>query len=327
VTKPIAIIPARAGSKRLPGKNRRLLGGYPLWQWSAEWARKAGCTVVVTTDDEALLESVRHSGHLAQRRPGHLCTDHASLDDVVRYVLITLIPEPGNPVVLLQPTSPFRSHKVIHRALAMLTLDGYDSVVGVVPEPKAHFRWTPDGPTYGIASRPRTQDLSYRIETGAIYAFRAGPFLAAGNSLHGRIGQVLMPPWAGLDVDTAHDWSLIEALAEKHPGLSPFEAPPDFVATTDVERGELVTTGQVKAEPPVLLSAVMGEQAPAGQDYEWLSREYADMRRRLDRVTRERDALRRRLDEVTEQRDQLRLREPTPDEERQLDEAMGDWHG
>lgn len=222
MTKPIAVIPARAGSTRVPGKNKRHLRGHPLWEWSAKWAEKAGCTVVVASDDEEILHGATECGYEPILRPTSHCNEMAGLDEAVDWVLRTFRHRSPNlwdeRIVILQPTSPFRSNKLVRKAVDML--DAVESVVGVVRDPSAYFRWGVDGPLY--EGRPRTQDIRLWRECGALYAFRWGAFCATGNRVCGRAARLEMSPWAGLDIDDEFDWDLCEALAAKMLSLSPF---------------------------------------------------------------------------------------------------------
>ena len=106
----IFLIPARAGSKRLPGKNKRLFCGSPLWQWSLETALEVylrGDAVVVSTDDPDILKDP-----LAEKRPPELCTDDATTKSVVDLYL------QNDDVCLLQPTSPTRSISLVRNLIA-----------------------------------------------------------------------------------------------------------------------------------------------------------------------------------------------------------------
>lgn len=118
----LAIIPARAGSKRLPGKNFRDFCGKPLWQWAVECAREAGFIldeIAISSDMEIPgsdsdwyygnreIPCLIPHGCMWIRRPAFLCRDESSTWDAVEHVCYTL--EHFGPVVVLQPTSPLRT--------------------------------------------------------------------------------------------------------------------------------------------------------------------------------------------------------------------------
>lgn len=102
----LAIIPARSGSKRCPGKNFRDFRGKPLWRWSWDAAgRSRHIDLVIVSRDED--------------RPPELCTDEASCEDVLRYHLASA---PHDWIVLLQPTSPLRTADDIDACIARAQL-------------------------------------------------------------------------------------------------------------------------------------------------------------------------------------------------------------
>lgn len=107
------LIPARAGSKRLPGKNKRLFCGLPLWRWSMATARRVGVDgdiVFVCTDDPDIADDAK-SGI----RPSHLGGDHVTTQEVVDHVFSSL---PCDTIVLLQPTSPTRPDSLVRQLIA-----------------------------------------------------------------------------------------------------------------------------------------------------------------------------------------------------------------
>lgn len=291
--KPIALIPARGGSKRCPGKNKRKLGGYPLWQWAAKQGELAGCTVVVSTDDHEIKVAALSAGYHPVSLVDAYYADDAPMVDMVAESLGRF--RRMNPhlwsdmFVLLQPTSPFRSVETIRSALRMLSVA--EKAVGAVHDPGAHFCWLEGQPQYDTARRPRTQELALCRETGGIYASRYKEFQSDNSFVDGVTVSIEQSQLEALDIDTEHDWWLAETILEKRPDLSPFDA--KNVVLCEGERGRITVQFDLEdfleLEPECDVDDETGEVS----DYEWLSQEYADLRRRLDEVTRERDALRR----------------------------------
>ena len=104
--KVLAIIPARGGSKGLPGKNVRMLGDKPLIAWTIEAALNANCIsrTIVTTDSIEIADVARRYGaDVPFLRPNELGTDAATTADVVNHA-ITEIDEVFDVIILLQPT-------------------------------------------------------------------------------------------------------------------------------------------------------------------------------------------------------------------------------
>lgn len=130
----LGIVPARAGSKRLPGKNLRNLGGKPLVAWALEAA--VGSTklnrVLVSSDDQGVLEIARgFEGVTALERPGDLASDTSPAIDYVRHAL-SETSESFEIVVIVQPTSPLTRSSDIDATIELLLETGADSAVTVV---------------------------------------------------------------------------------------------------------------------------------------------------------------------------------------------------
>lgn len=139
--KSLGIIPARAGSKRVPGKNLRNLGGKPLVRWALDAARSASSlsTVVVSSDDEEVLTLARQLDPLlALRRPPELATDTSPAIDCVVHALSALEARAEGPfdiVVIIQPSSPFTLPLDIDETVKLLMTSSADSAVSVVRVP------------------------------------------------------------------------------------------------------------------------------------------------------------------------------------------------
>lgn len=129
----LGLIPARAGSKRVPGKNLRFLGGVPLIDWTIFTARVAESLdfVVVSSEDSKILEQAAESGVCALGRPGELATDDATLYPVILHALENLGArgKTFDYVCLLHPTSPFRVPEDIDGCVNLAVKDNLPAVV------------------------------------------------------------------------------------------------------------------------------------------------------------------------------------------------------
>ena len=133
--KTLYLIPARAGSKGIPGKNHKPLGGKPLILYSLELARELSADehICISSDDETIGKIVKAEGYeLPFARPAHLASDTAGSYEVMLHALDFYASRGINydQLVLLQPTSPFRTKKHLQEALALYTPD-LDIVVSV----------------------------------------------------------------------------------------------------------------------------------------------------------------------------------------------------
>jgi N-acylneuraminate cytidylyltransferase len=221
------LIPARGGSKGVPRKNIRPLGGRPLISWTIDAARAARslAAVVVSTDDPEIAEAARRSGaEVPFLRPEELATDAAATLPVVIDALDRLVETHGHfdAVCLLQPTSPFRPAERIDQAVDELVAHDADSVVSVRRIPAEHHPdWAllrrSDGTaawaTGKDAPPSRRQDLEPAFHReGSIYVTRTA-VLRAG-SLYG--SRMILSEVTGttVNIDTAEDWARAEEIAD-----------------------------------------------------------------------------------------------------------------
>lgn len=222
----LGIVPARAGSKRLPGKNSRLLGDRPLVAWTFEAARQSGVLtrICLSTDDEPLRALAREHGVDAPfLRPAELASDSASSIDVVLHALAHYASHSQHfdAVVLLQPTSPFRTADTIRRAVAQFQSTGGDrDGIGVSradPPPEWTFKesggWLQPLVSWDAFTQ-RSQDLtpSWRIN-GCIYVHAVERLQRLRRFVHERCAPVFIHhEHEALDIDTQADWDQAEAL-------------------------------------------------------------------------------------------------------------------
>lgn len=133
----VAFIPARAGSKSIPKKNIKLLGGKPLIAYSIESAFRYFSRVIVNTDGEEIAAVAREYGAEVMMRPSNLAEDKTSMFEVLRSEIFKIDPLP-DAVILLHPTTPFRKGIQIRIAMELFenNLEKYDSLVAVeaIPE-------------------------------------------------------------------------------------------------------------------------------------------------------------------------------------------------
>lgn len=223
VTPAIAVIPARGGSKGIPGKNLRPLGGKPLIVWTIEAARKSKLVdrVIVSTDDEKIAAVAVRCGAEVVRRPPELARDDSPSEDALRHVIEHFEggEEISGPVVFLQATSPFRADDDIDRALTLFRDTGADSLLSVVPSHA--FLWEEHGGearpvSHDYRQRKRRQEMKsqYR-ENGSIYIFKPALLLSEGRRLGGKVVLYRMSEDAGVDIDSELDFMAAEMLMSR----------------------------------------------------------------------------------------------------------------
>ncbi len=231
----VAVIPARGGSKGVPGKNLRRVGGVSLVARAVRTARAADSItqVCVSTDDAQIAAEARAAGAVVVERPAELAGDTATSESALLHALevLSLDGPPVAVMVFLQCTSPFVAAPDLDTAVGLVLTDAADSVFSAVGNHA--FLWRPDGDrvvgvNHDAARRQRRQDRApeYR-ETGAFYAFRADRFAAAGHRFFDRTAVVEVPELTALEVDTEADLAVAAALA---PLIDPPPALLDVVA-------------------------------------------------------------------------------------------------
>ena len=229
----LCVVPARGGSKGVPRKNLRVVGGKPLLVWTLEQALAArpAMDVVVSTDDEEIAAVARAAGALVPfLRPPELARDTTPTEPVVRHAIAAARAADAAPdaVMLLQATSPVRLPGTLSRAVTQLEATGVDSLVGVVPQAPFIWAWgsgdgADAGPTaaYDVTARPRRQDLTpqtlrYR-ETGSLYLTRTWVYDELDNRIGGRVGLFVMDELEGIDVDTEFDLEVADRTLTQQP--------------------------------------------------------------------------------------------------------------
>ena len=228
----VGIIPARGGSKGLPGKHLRPLAGRPMIAWTFAAARDSAelHRVILSTDDDAIAQAARtHGIDVPFMRPAALAGDDTPMLDVLLHAVAELATAGDAPdaIVLLQPTSPLRTAGHIDAAVRLLFSSGADAVVSVVPVP---HRFNPvsvlrldgdrlapyvDGPP---VTRRQDKPPVFARNGPAVLAVRTEVLLA--GSLYGRDTRgMAMADTDSIDVDTEWDLAVAElALSRRRAG-------------------------------------------------------------------------------------------------------------
>lgn len=217
----LAIVPARGGSKGIPKKNVRLLGGKPLLAHSLEQLRAtpAITRIVVSTDDPEIADISRQWGAEVIARPADISGDTASSEAALLHVLDALQQDQGYEpewVVFLQATSPLRGEGDIQGAVDTAQRAGADSLFSACPV--EGFTWRSSvgqlTPGYDPTQRPRRQDLTAETleENGSIYVFKPWVLRKFRSRLGGKIATWRMSRLHSFQIDEPSDWGLMERL-------------------------------------------------------------------------------------------------------------------
>ena len=221
----LALITARGGSKRLPGKNIRVLGGKPLIVWSIDAAKDISeiCDILVSTDDPAIATLCTEAGALVPwLRPAELATDTASSVDVVLHALDWYEAEKGavDGLLLLQPTSPFRTQKTVRRGIDLFKKKGQRTVLGVSPT-HAHPMWAlkmegeflvPFMQEHGLETRSQELPPAYFVN-GSFYLTTPVLLRTQRSFVDTQTTPLIIHSnEEALDIDTEWDWSIAQSI-------------------------------------------------------------------------------------------------------------------
>jgi CMP-N,N'-diacetyllegionaminic acid synthase len=226
----LVFIPARGGSKRLPGKNIKQLGGKPLINWSIEPALEVSeiCDVLVSTDDQRIADIAIQCGALVPwLRPKELATDHAHVVDAALHALNWYESNRGkvDGLLMLQPTSPFRTVQTIQAGIQCFKACDMSPVVAVSQVSHGHPMWCmkikedvlePFIDGHGLHTRSQDLAPAYTVN-GCLYLI-SGKDLMKHRSFfpEATCPLVVSSQQEALDIDTMWDWDFAEYIFEKH---------------------------------------------------------------------------------------------------------------
>jgi CMP-N,N'-diacetyllegionaminic acid synthase len=224
----LGIIPARGGSKGVPGKNIKFLGGKPLLAYTAERAldSKLLSRVVLTTDDQKIANLGKSLGlEVPFLRPPELALDSSPTLPVIQHVLdyYRLMGEEFEAICLLEVTSPFRKSDLIDSAVKEFIDSAADALVTVLPIPDTYNpHWAFESDHNGflkIATGeekiiPRRQELPKTyFRDGSIYLTKV-PTIMRGSLYGERLAFLENDPVNYINIDTHQDWSDAETWLE-----------------------------------------------------------------------------------------------------------------
>lgn len=233
----LGIITARGGSKVIPGKNIKKLGGKPLIAYTIEAAQKSGVfdQIILSTDCPMIAHiAKRYDCNVPFLRPAELATDTTPHNPVLRHTLKWLHDNENympDLVMILQPTAPLRTAAHIREAVAMFETSNADSVVSVAEIPSHyHPQWqfTIDadnrmaiftGEKFSQIVRCRQDLPKTYTRNGAIYLLNATRLLdpMEENFYGDHVAAYIMKPKESVNIDTMEDWKEAERIIRREP--------------------------------------------------------------------------------------------------------------
>lgn len=216
----VAIIPARGGSKGIPGKNTLIVAGKPLLAWSIEHALDSSKidSVWVTSDSQAILDIAEKYGARTILRPANISGDKATSEEAWIHAVNEInLSGKIDLVVCIQPTSPVRGPNDLDEAIDKFYKEKLDSLLSVT-QIEDHFEWRMgesgfESINYDYRNRKRRQDIEVKyLENGSFYIVSPELLIKNNNRLGGNVGFYDQEKYKMYQIDNIEDVALCEAL-------------------------------------------------------------------------------------------------------------------
>ncbi|RPI78482.1 MAG: acylneuraminate cytidylyltransferase family protein [Desulfobacteraceae bacterium] len=224
----LALVTARGGSTRVPGKNIKMLAGKPLLAWTLEAVRHANLEnirLMVSTEDEKIAAVGKEWGaEVPFLRPSALAAADATSEAVVRHAVDWLDHHDHyrpDLILLLQPTSPFRSCRDLRDILGLQDETDADAVVGVTRYTR-RLQWLQNADAQGILTGPllpesRTRSTEHPAAyefNGALYLIKTAVFMREQTFYPAHTRIYVMPPERSWDIDNEFDFLIADLLMQ-----------------------------------------------------------------------------------------------------------------
>lgn len=224
MSKILAIIPARGGSKEIPKKNIKIFNGKPLIEWTILSALKSKLInkIIVSSDSKKILSMSRDLGVDTILRPKNISGDNDSVESAIKHALLKL-KNKYEVIVLLSPTSPIRKINDIDNAIRYFKSKNLDScfsagrltdflIWNFNKKNKIYKSVNYDYKNRGIRQK-RHQNF---VENGSIYVFKNELIKNKNNRIGGNIGIYIMEFWQSFELDEKKDWKFLEIIQKNY---------------------------------------------------------------------------------------------------------------
>lgn len=224
MSKILAFIPARGGSKGIPNKNIKLFNGKPLIEWTIKSALKSKLVdkIIVSSDSKKILSLSKKLGADVVLRPKNISGDYATTEQAIKHY-IQNTKDSFDVIVLLSPTSPIRKIEDIDNTIKEFKKKKLDSCFSA-SKLSDFLIWKLNPKTmkfesinYDFKNRGNRQkrEPNY-LENGSIYVFKTNLIKFNNNRISGKIGMYLMNFWQSFEIDEKDDWKLLETIQKTY---------------------------------------------------------------------------------------------------------------
>ena len=216
----IAIIPARGGSKGIPGKNKKIFLEKPLVEHSIDYAKESNFIkkIILTTDDLEIKKIGLSNNITVIDRPKKIAGDEATTESAIEHVISVSKFSKNSVFILLQPTSPLRPKNSLDKMINIFNEKKYDSMLTISPIHPLTWRLKNKKieSMYNFKNRPRRQEFNQKDfiydENGSVYIFKSNLFSVENNRLGGNIGYYIFEEEYGKQIDTPLDFKILEVI-------------------------------------------------------------------------------------------------------------------
>lgn len=220
----LCLIPARGGSKRLPGKNKKILGGLPLLVWSIRSAKSIPeiCDILVSTDDLTIAKIAKREGAIVPwLRPRKLASDSAKSVEVALHALEWYLKKKQkiDGLILFQPTSPFRKKKSIRQAIKLFKTNKFKAVVSVSKKEDKNINWLYSQKPCKIINVKSYKNCKFEYSfflNGNIYLTKPCALMKEKSFFQKKtVALWTHSKEESIDIDTAKDFAMAQAICKK----------------------------------------------------------------------------------------------------------------
>jgi N-acylneuraminate cytidylyltransferase len=210
----IAIIPARKGSKRLINKNKKILNGIPLIEYTLKFAKENNFDkIIVSSDDNEILEMAKSYGYILHKRDFKLSGDESLIKDLLKNIIINFSIGKNDIICLLQPTNPIRENDLYKKAIDLYNKGDYDTIMSISKLTKKIGVVSKDVFLPNYIPGARSQDINFNFyENGDIYIIKSSNLI--NDTLFGnKIGYLITGEnIPNIDIDSQYDFDICKMI-------------------------------------------------------------------------------------------------------------------
>ena len=215
----ISVIPARAGSKRIPGKNKLPFQNQSMIEWSVKFSLSSNMIdkTILSTDDEEIIGICNKYNILIHNRTKSLSKDESSTFDVLKDIYFNYLDQKADIIFLLQPTSPLREKTLINEALKLIKEnENWSSLIEVFKKTSFTGKIVDGFWEASLPEKTRSQEIEPDyIPSGRLYAYNCKETLDKNNALGDKVIPMITEEWKNINIDEKEDLLKLDYILEQ----------------------------------------------------------------------------------------------------------------